>query len=183
MARAGTITLTQSARRRDADAWLAAELARLPPGLVAVDAPLSLPGVYRALPGYTDHHYRRVDRELRAMSPMFLGGLTARAVALAGRFRESGWTVVETYPAALVRTLGWEEAYAGKRASRAEVAESAALHELHAWCAAALLPCGELPELLTFHRADAVLCLLAAVRFVGGTGLVLGDRDEGQIVL
>ncbi|NDC38623.1 MAG: DUF429 domain-containing protein, partial [Proteobacteria bacterium] len=82
----------------DADAFLRAAVKRIRPQVIAIDAPLSLPGVYRKLPGFNDFHLRRCDRLLQAMSPMFLGGLTARAMALAAEWYGAGIEVYESYP-------------------------------------------------------------------------------------
>lgn len=43
------------------------------------------------------------DRQAKDMSPMFLGGLTARAIALSKEWRKLGIAVHEAYPAALIR--------------------------------------------------------------------------------
>ncbi len=115
VAYAGELRLRCSGKKQDADAWLFDWLSALPPGVLAVDVPLSLPGVYRDLAGCLDYHYRRADGALGAMSPMFLGGLTARGMALAARFRENSWRVVETYPGGLIRELGHGELYRQKR--------------------------------------------------------------------
>ena len=87
VARERQIDLLQSGRKQDADAWLLETAVAQQPDHIFLDAPLSLPGVYRHLPGRSDYFYREADRELQAMSPMFLGGLTARAMQLHERLR------------------------------------------------------------------------------------------------
>ena len=73
------------------------------PQHVFLDAPLSLPGIYRGIKGCKDYHFRKADRELKAMSPMFLGGLTARAIELSDKMRKDGIPVFETYPRIMAR--------------------------------------------------------------------------------
>ena len=43
--------------------------------------------VYRGITGYKIH-FRKADHELKAMSPMFLGGLTARAIELSDKMKK-----------------------------------------------------------------------------------------------
>src|SRR5215212_2962102 len=77
-----TITVHQSLKKQDADLFLTGLLKKYRPSVVGFDAPLSLPGVYRGMKDKNDYFYRTADRELTCMSPMFLGGLTARAIKL-----------------------------------------------------------------------------------------------------
>jgi hypothetical protein len=76
--------LAQSVKKQDADAWLRQLISTKKPAAVYIDAPLSLPGVYRG--EGSDYFYRAGDRAVGAMSPMFLGGLTARAMQLRAAF-------------------------------------------------------------------------------------------------
>lgn len=50
--------------------------------LVCIDAPLSLPGVYFDKNKFHDYLYRKCDNACKAMSPMFVGAFTARAIQL-----------------------------------------------------------------------------------------------------
>lgn len=92
-----------SQKGEDADAFLLKMLRGLGAEQVFIDAPLSLPGVYKKLPGYSDFFYRQADRALKAMSPMFLGGLTARAMQLSAQLVQENIHFFEAYPAALAR--------------------------------------------------------------------------------
>lgn len=68
----------QSPKGKNADDWLKNLLSTQKIGTIYIDAPLSLPSAYC---GKGDNfHYRKADQMLHAMSPMFLGGLTARAI-------------------------------------------------------------------------------------------------------
>ena len=101
----GRLVFRRSKKQRSADKFLIGFFSKRDPALIMLDAPLSLPGVLRELPEYSDYFYRVADRELSAMSPMFLGGLTARAMKLAAKFTKIGHTVVECYPAKTGRIL------------------------------------------------------------------------------
>ena len=74
------IRLERSKKNQDADQMIIDFVAEYNPQVIGIDAPLSLPGVYTGLVGFEDYHYRACDKALKAMSPMFLGGLTARAM-------------------------------------------------------------------------------------------------------
>ena len=102
----GQVVFNASEKGRDADAMILALAEELKPTLIAIDAPLSLPGVYTSQAGCTDYFYRDCDRLTKAMSPMFLGGLTARAMKLAAQLRVSGVEVIEAYPVKSGKELG-----------------------------------------------------------------------------
>ena len=50
--------LEQSSKKQDADAFVLSTLCEHPANVVGIDAPLSLPGIYRDLEGNNDFHYR-----------------------------------------------------------------------------------------------------------------------------
>ena len=64
----------------DADDFILKAAEHFKPEIIFLDAPLSLPGKYMGLDGFDNYHFRKADLELRAMSPMFLGGLTKRDI-------------------------------------------------------------------------------------------------------
>lgn len=68
------LRLWQSTRGQDADTWLKALVRELKPKVVYMDAPLTLPQAYYQTPhnANADFFYRQADRELHAMSPMFI---------------------------------------------------------------------------------------------------------------
>jgi predicted nuclease with RNAse H fold len=97
------ITLHRPEKGEETDPWIVKLLTDLKPALVAIDAPLSLPRIYLATKTFSDYQhndyfYRACDRELQAMSPMFLGGLTARAIRLKDILTRMNVEVIETYP-------------------------------------------------------------------------------------
>ncbi|MEO1237762.1 MAG: DUF429 domain-containing protein [Planctomycetota bacterium] len=169
----GPLAFVASAKKQDADALVADTLARLGPAAVFFDAPLSLPGVYRDLPGFDDFHHRRGDREVNAMSPMFLGGLTARAMKLAARFPDHHWH--ETYPAAQADRLGLPRGRYKK--------DPAALTEFTAALADHLDARFDPAAVTTWHHFDALLAYVAAERFASGQHRQIGDPAEGVIVV
>jgi predicted nuclease with RNAse H fold len=89
----GSLHWKCSGKKQDADKWLEEKLLQLRPDLIFMDAPLSLPGVYSGQG--TDYFYREGDRALGAMSPMFLGGLTARAMQLKANLTEEGFQILK----------------------------------------------------------------------------------------
>lgn len=158
-----------SAKGQDADAWISEWLLSQRPNAVFLDAPLSLPGVYRGLDGCTDYFYRACDRQAGAMSPMFLGGLTARAMRLASVHHQFNW--FEAYPGGLARTLGL--ATLGYKQSTANIPEVvAALSSQFAL---------QIPHLHSWHQVDAVLAMLVGLRHHQGTASALGEPEEGLI--
>ena len=108
----------------DADDFILKAAEHFKPEIIFLDAPLSLPGKYMGLDGFDNYHFRKADLELRAMSPMFLGGLTARAMALKDTLRKTDIRVYETYPRILadqfgLRELGYKNGRSALTASRA----------------------------------------------------------------
>lgn len=167
------LTFTASAKKQDADAMIADLLGQHDTARVFLDAPLSLPGVYRQLPGFDDYHLRRGDRELAAMSPMFLGGLTARAMRLAATHPHGDWH--ETYPAAQAKRLGLPKEQYKKTAD--------ALLPLTAQLAALIASPFDPAHVKTWHHFDALLAWLAAERHARGEADSYGDPAEGVILI
>lgn len=139
------------------------------PDQIFIDAPLSLPGVYRELPQHHDYFFRAADRALRAMSPLFLGGLTARAMQLAATAPDPV-RFFETYPSAVARRLGLGEL--GYKKTLPPVVEALTNHT-----SVAFHP----DELPTWHHVDALLAWLAGERFLRQEHDVYGTPEEGLI--
>jgi uncharacterized protein len=185
----GGITLHASRKGQNADTFLQKIFVSSPPiapasTLVCIDAPLSLPSVYSAqqvasevaseTDSEADYFYRAADRALAAMSPMFLGGLTARAMRFAAVLKASNYAVLETYPAAQARRLGLKEHdYKGAKASIGAVVEILAKE----------FPCSLPDDIPTWHHVDALLCLCAALRYNEQQHEQYGDPSEGVIVV
>lgn len=162
--------LEQSSKKQDADAFVLSTLREHPADLVGIDAPLSLPGIYRDLEGNNDFHYRAADRQAKAMSPMFLGGLTARAMKLASEIEA---TTIEVYPKlSAERYLLQELGYKGDK-------------EAIAPCLMALVQRTELPvaelSIENWHQFDALLALEITWRYHNNLADQYGDAKEGML--
>lgn len=173
--REGGIGLARSAAREDADRFIVEWCRQHRPARIFIDAPLSLPGVYRGLPGCEDYFYRRADRALSAMSPMFLGGLTARAMKLRATLEETGVLFQEVYPAALAGALGLgHHGYKKEKRKVAAVFDALASH----------LPVAPDPAgSATWHDVDALLAWYSGWRYRQQQHRRYGDPEEGCIVV
>lgn len=161
----GKLYLQQSSKKQDADEWLRQIIEELNPVAVFMDAPLSLPGVYH---GHgNDFHYRACDRAVGAMSPMFLGGLTARAMQV--RAVLSSIPFYEIYPAQLVKTL-----FPGCVFYKKELTMF-----LEKMTKNLPLPFAKKPE--NWHQVDAALAWLSGWRHSQGAAKVFGAPEEGLI--
>jgi len=164
--------LAQSQKKQDADQWLQEQVEALKPSRIYLDAPLSLPSAYFGKG--TDYFYRACDRELKAMSPMFIGGLTARAMRLAGQWREAGFEVIEIYPAQLTRLLPDFRPHYQKKSAITEDCLAALKEEL-------ALPYAIPPN--NWHQIDALLAWLSGHRHQQQQAKIYGDPEEGQIIV
>ena len=159
----------QSAKKQDADAFLVSHILALKPSAIWIDAPLSLPAVYTEPNRSDDFFYRKADRETQAMSPMFLGGLTARAMKL--KYRLNEFQFYEAYPGHLARIWGWEKL--GYKKPQANLTELCAEVER--------LTGLETPGVNTSHELDAILTWCIAWRQQNGLAQQWGDPEEGLI--
>lgn len=165
----GGIELRQSAKKEDADAFLEALIAEIKPQAIYLDAPLSLPGVYTN--NGNDYFYRACDRELACMSPLFLGGLTARAMRLANTWQQQGLVTYEAYPAALWREIGSKNLLYKK-----DTDHLAACHALLQQQFSL-----SLPAVSNWHQFDALLALYVGNRHQQQQAKIYGDLQEGLI--
>jgi len=169
------LTLAQSVKKQDADQFLVEKVTTLQPSHLLLDAPLSLPGVYRGLPDCDNFFYRKSDQAVQAMSPMFLGGLTARAMQLAHQLREQPVEIVEIYPSKLAELLGLKALnYKKRKADLLPVCKKLK----------AILPFPFTPAAVSnWHQVDAVLALYSGWRFLHNEHETFGNANEGQIVV
>jgi predicted nuclease with RNAse H fold len=164
-----------SKHQEDADKFIVEHLQLLKPKFVFLDAPLSLPGKYVDKESYSDYFYRVADRELGAMSPMFLGGLTARAMKLRDYLEKMEITVFETYPKQQAVILELEDGMY-KRDDKyiielsKVVSEKFSLNVNH-------------DQMKTWHHFDSLLAYIAGIRFLNKAHLAIGDKKEGQIIV
>lgn len=174
-------------------------LTRLRPRVLAVDAPLSLPhAVISALglhvadtPTRGSPYTRAAERDpmwsilgVRPFPVSFLGGLTFRALVLASRLRAAhpDIVLVETFPTATFRAMGFTTNAPGERRPRKSSAEPrAALQRRLAESIFGVPPPDE--RLLDTDSLDAIGAAIAALAFDRGVYRAVGDVTEGQIIL
>lgn len=161
-----------SEKGKDADVFVLETLTKLEVDLVFLDAPLSLPAKYFG--NGESYFYRLCDTQLKAMSPMFLGGLTARAIQLKDQLNDKGIKVQETYPAALVRILEIEGYFKKK-----------GLQPLDEFITnlAKICPLKLASKITNWHHADAFLAAFSGYRFQNNQANIYGNPDEGVIVV
>lgn len=169
------VEFRQSKSKQDADRFILEWAQAFQPTHIFLDAPLSLPGVYRDLKDCRDYFYRQGDRQAGAMSPMFLGGLTARAMQLAHMLAARGIRCHEVYPAQLAQIVGLDLTVYKK--------DAASLPSITQDLAELLPEQPPLPPLPSWHQVDALLALLSGFRYLRGEHLVFGDEVEGIIVV
>ena len=102
------------------------------------------------------------------MSPMFLGGLTARAIKLKDELNKQEISLLESYPAGLVNELSIKEHYKKNieefiLALRGQV------------------PAFELPTFSNWHQIDALLAWVIGSRYHSGSSKTYGHEQEGLI--
>ena len=163
--------LVSSQKKEDSDQFISNAIKELRPTAVYIDAPLSIPSAYFGKG--ENYHYRKCDVETSAMSPMFLGGLTARAMKL--RSKHPGLDFHETYPSYSIREIiDAKSLYKKKQKVPGE--------ELIALIQSKI----DLPivsPISNYHQLDAIICWLSGMRHMQNEHIVLGDENEGVIIL
>ncbi len=168
------LTVKCSEKKSSADKFLIQQIEQYAIATIYIDAPLSLPKAYynnEAIEKGSDFHYRSCDRLLKAMSPMFLGGLTARAMALQHQLKPV--SCQEVYPAALVRHLSLSENYEKKKKTPDSFLITLQNH----------LPYPITNTALNWHEVDSLLAWLSGWRHQTGMAQVIGDKKEGVIII
>ena len=162
-----------SLKNKDADQFILQAIQDLKPTSVFIDAPLSLPKAYFGK-GH-DYFYREADKKLKAMSPMFLGGLTARAMKLKSELVASGNEVFETYPGALVRSNSELSSVYDKKAKKPNAALLGQIRNL--------LGTFKIESSLTnMHQIDSILAWYSGLRFAESRCQIVGNKEEGIII-
>lgn len=161
-------------KKQDADSFLLSILSSSKPEFATIDAPLTLPVIYSNPESGTDYFYRAVDKELKAMSPMFLGGLTARAIKLKHECAIFKVPLFETYPAAFVKQFGLGTYYNKKDPKQLAPFVNELLQFFPAKISLAQLP--------TWHHVDALIAWISSYRMAHDQEMTFGD-DEGQIFI
>ena len=169
------IFFLEAEEKVNADEFIINAVDHFKPKLIFMDAPMSLPGVYKGMYGYSNYHFRKCDVETRAMSPMFLGGLAARAMELRDNFEARGIDIKETYPRLMANRFELKKF--GYKSSKSALRE----------CALHLKECIKEPlrfnsnDIKTWHHLDALLALMSALSYKCGDFCTYGDPEEGMI--
>lgn len=166
------IIVQQSLKKKDADQFILDFCGKQKNIIVMLDCPLSLPGVYTDSDNYDNYFYRKCDLDLKAMSPMFLGGLTARGMRLKSQLEKLNVEVFETYPSGLVNL--WELKNYNYKEDKSAIPEF--LEKLKAKYDFELRE-----QLENWHQVDALLAFISGKRMLGGEGRIIGDEEEGLI--
>lgn len=160
------IAFSQCEKKVNADTWLKNQLQELGASDVYIDAPLSLPGAFFGKG--SNFHFREADKITNAMSPMFLGGLTARAMDL--KHTLVHLTFYEIYPAYFQSQIIQSSSYKkdiGSFLSDLTVKYPLALEKNPS----------------NWHQVDALLALLIGERHQHNRHLVIGNLTEGVIII
>jgi predicted nuclease with RNAse H fold len=170
----GILFQKSSAKKMDADAMILKTARELKPSFIYLDAPLSLPKIYSGKGN--DYFYREADRELKAMSPMFLGGLTARAMQLKAHILSLIETkIFETYPGALVRSIPeLKICYKKKDPTMIPVLTKQIEGLLKE------IKLNDKPK--TIHEIDSILAWYSGLRHQNGDAVITGNLKEGVII-
>lgn len=169
----GEITSIESSQKgHDADQFLIQIIGNHELAGIFIDAPLSLPGVYKDPGNYTDYFYRKSDRQIGAMSPMFLGGLTARAMRLKDFWERSGLIVYEVWPTKMAELAGIsKDLYKNKQNDLAvsvrHVKDSTYIKNDF--------------SVSNWHEFDSVLAYISGLRILSNKAHSYGDEKEGLI--
>lgn len=165
------IKVVQSVKNKDADAFILSVIEDTNPDKVFIDAPLSLPAAFYNKGD--NYFYRDCDIKLKAMSPMFLGGLTARAMRLKSIITKKQTLVYETYPKALVNINTDLKPMYDKKSKDHIIPFCKLLKQEipYSWT-----------SLTNWHQVDAVLAWWSGYRHLNKEAIVIGNKQEGQII-
>lgn len=156
----------QVEKKKDTDNWLITKVKEHDFESVYLDAPLSLPAAYTGLG--ENFHYRECDKETKAMSPMFLGGLTARAMSLRNHLSEINF--YEVYPAHFQRTIIQSEYYK----KDIDLFLTDVLEKID-------ITLNGNPQ--NWHQVDALLALTSGIRHQRNEHITIGNPQEGIIII
>lgn len=179
--RTGYCLLTDGAHVRTwvlgTDRQILGRVRRDRPEVVVMDAPLSLPRGRRSLEARGPPHLRACDRELLRLRirffPLTLGPmrtLTARGIALRRKLVARGFATWEGFPGATQDLMGWPRKGRGVARLQRAVRRFGLSGDVD-------------DRPLTHDELDAIACAWAGWELVHGRAWVLGDPDEGVMVL
>ncbi len=176
------IVFAASDKNKDADRFIIEWANNYQPTHIFLDAPLSLPSVYQNFDGYNDYFYRAADRAVQAMSPLFLGGLTARAMQLKNNLQKIEVEVTEVYPSHLAKTLNLDKQLYKKQKEYISALIPLLFDALSAFVSLSSYHPMNLST-LTWHHFDALLALCSGFRYLNNQHLTFGNSEEGLIIV
>ncbi len=160
----------------DADIFIYNAAKHFKPDVIFMNAPLSLPGVFSNKVDCDDHEYRSADKEICSISPMIIGGVTARAIALKKKLEsELNTKVYETCSKA--QAHNYELMKMGYKTTQLRL--HSCRNHLESKLNPRLMFCCQ--DVKSWDHIDAMLSLITAMRFVTGQALPYGNPDEGLI--
>lgn len=170
------LQILRTSKKVDADEFILKQVDRFSPKKVFIDAPLSLPKVYSDMASALvsdDFFYRLADKQVQAMSPLFLGGLTARAMKLKVALEAQGIEVFEVYPAQLAKHF--ELSKSGYKTLKADYSmmQNMIIKDLGLQLSTI--------DFMSSHDFDAFLAFLTGVRKVKQQAQMFGNEEEGCI--
>lgn len=168
-----TLAFAKSEKKKDADRFIIDFLSEKNTTTIFIDAPLSLPSAYFG--NGDDYFYRECDRQLKGMSPMFLGGLTARAIKLKTILEKQKHELLEVYPGALSREWDLKDLGYKKEVANIPVVANFLKQKLPYSFNTA--------DIKTWHHLDALLAFIIGHRFKNKKSKSYGNKSEGQIIV
>jgi predicted nuclease with RNAse H fold len=162
-----------SSKNADADSFILNEILHIDPDIVLINAPLSLPGVYKHLNGYVDYFFRKCDSEIKASSPMFAGGLTARAIGLKKLLNDFGYPVYETYPRKMAEILSLPV-----QLYKQAITDLDGMLDVFMKKACIAL---NKKLITTWNHFDSLLAFFSGLRYMARQNSVFGKADEGLV--
>lgn len=160
----------------DADIFIYNAAKHFQPEIIFLNAPLSIPGVFRSVNSCCDHQYRQADKEICGISPMIIGGVTARAMELKQKLEsEFNTKVYETSSKAQAENYGLLTK--GFKCGRKELLECRFEITSHL-DKNLMINC---QDIKSWDHLNALLSLITAIRFVNGEAHTHGISEEGVI--
>lgn len=165
------LKIDQITKGQDTDKWLVKTIKDNHWDYVFIDAPLSLPGAFFG--SGDDYSYRKADRLIGAMSPMFLGGLTARAIKLKSELSNNGVNCIEVYPGGYIRSQPSLSKFYDKKnlSTLSKMTDELSINLQYEFC--------EKPT--NYHQLDSSICWYIGNKYLNGNAQSLGDPEEGLI--
>lgn len=163
----GTIHFKQSEKKQDTDEMILTFISEWNVGHVFIDAPLSIPLAYYGKA--EDYFYRQADIEAKAMSPMFLGGLTARAMRLKSQCPSAKF--YESYPKMVIKQVLNLQAYNKKEKFYPIILEEKPIRHQFKFS----------NPIQNWHQFDALMAWYIGDRYFKDDAQNLGDPEEGLI--